>query len=70
MNGRPNTPKATQEQADAVAAEIKGIPGGWDAAIKHLADAGDPATAQSIARNDWYRLHRALEILKVFVKSA
>ncbi|CAM6111490.1 unnamed protein product [Calypogeia fissa] len=65
MNGRPNTPKATKEQADAVDEEMKGITGGWDAAIKYLADAGDPESAQSIARNDWYRLRRALEILKI-----
>lgn len=65
MNGRPNTPKATKEQADAVDMEMKGITGGWDAAVKHLSDAGDPESAQSIARNDWYRLRRALEIVKI-----
>jgi hypothetical protein len=32
---------------------------------KMLVQAGDPATAHSLTRHDWYRLHRALELLLV-----
>jgi tRNA dimethylallyltransferase len=71
MGGRPNTPKATKEQGDEVEAEISAIQHlGWDVAVKYLADAGDPVSAEKLARNDWYRLKRALEILKVFVTKA
>ena len=37
--------------------------GGWPAAVELLAASGDPATAQRLAANDWYRLERALEIV-------
>ena len=36
----------------------------WDAAVEFVVNAGDQK-ASSIARNDWYRLKRSLEILKV-----
>ena len=35
-------------------------PGGWEAAVQRLVQAGDPATAYSLTRHDWYRLHDAL----------
>lgn len=38
--------------------------GDWDAAVHLLVKAGDPS-AQSLAANDWYRLRRRLEIIKV-----
>jgi tRNA dimethylallyltransferase len=36
----------------------------WAAATAHLAAAGDGATAARLARNDFYRLERALEIVR------
>ncbi|CAI7853485.1 unnamed protein product [Closterium sp. NIES-53] len=38
--------------------------GDWEAALAALAAAGDPITAGQLARNDWYRLTRAFEILR------
>lgn len=38
--------------------------GNWDAAVQFGVKAGDP-DVQSLAANDWYRLRRRLEILKV-----
>ena len=37
----------------------------WDEAIEYLKQRGDSETAGKLARNDWYRLKRALEILDV-----
>jgi len=37
----------------------------WDEAIEYLKQRGDSETAAKLARNDWYRLTRALEILNV-----
>ncbi|KAL3684672.1 hypothetical protein R1sor_002694 [Riccia sorocarpa] len=68
LNGKPDTPKATAEQAAAVEAEVAALQsggGGWDEGVKYLAEAGDPETAHKLARNDWYRLRRSLEILKI-----
>lgn len=36
----------------------------WEAAVELVVNAGDPK-ACSLPRNDWYRLRRSLEILKV-----
>lgn len=36
----------------------------WDAAVEFVANTGDPS-AQALAANDWYRLRRKLEIIKV-----
>ena len=36
----------------------------WDAAVQLVVKAGDPK-AQLLAANDWYRLRRSLEIIKV-----
>lgn len=73
MNGKPDTPKPTAEQAAAIDAEIAQLQsagGGWDAGVKYLSEAGDPETAHRLARNDWYRLRRSLEIIKVLVYHA
>ncbi|KAI8008864.1 tRNA dimethylallyltransferase 9 [Camellia lanceoleosa] len=35
----------------------------WDAAVQLVVKATDP-WAQSLPTNDWYRLHRSLEIIK------
>lgn len=64
--GKPGTPRSSQQQVatvDAKLAEIKRDGGGWDEAVKLLADLGDPTTAGSLTRNDWYRLRRSLEIV-------
>ena len=37
---------------------------GWAGAVRALADAGDPETANRLAENDWYRLERAMEIVQ------
>lgn len=67
MNGKVGAPKATKEVFEAVEEEVDrliGEGGGWDAGLRMLADAGDSTTGPSLARNDWYRLRRALEIIK------
>jgi tRNA dimethylallyltransferase len=68
MNGKVGAPRATQEVSAVVEAEIAQLVqdgGGWEDAISMLVEAGDPHTAHSLTRNDWYRLRRALEIVKV-----
>lgn len=68
MNGKAGAPKATPEVSAAIDGEIRRLakrPGGWDDAVHMLAQAGDPATARSLACNDWYRLARAFEVLMV-----
>lgn len=68
MNGKVGAPKATKEVFAAVEEVVDRLiseGGGWDAGLRMLADAGDPTTGPSLARNDWYRLRRALEIIKV-----
>lgn len=71
MNGKVGAPKATKEVTVAVEEEVEKLQcegGGWDAALAMLTDAGDLITGGNLARNDWYRLRRALEIIKVFFK--
>ena len=69
LYGKPDTPRATPEVVAAVEEEVEGArrigEGGWEAALKILEHAGDWETGQQLARNDWYRLKRALEIVKV-----
>lgn len=68
MNGKVGAPKATEEIAAAVEKDVGRLiseGGDWDAAVDMLVEAGDPTTAHSLARNDWYRLQRALQIIKV-----
>lgn len=69
LYGKPDTPRATPEVVAAVEEEIKGVMGiggsGWEAALEILEHAGDLETGPQLARNDWYRLKRALEIVKV-----
>lgn len=68
MNGKVGAPKATKEVFTAVEEEVNRLiseGGGWDAGLRMLAEAGDVTTGPSLARNDWYRLRRALEIIKV-----
>jgi len=33
--------------------------------VDKLVEAGDPDTAYSLSRDDWYHLHRALEVITV-----
>ena len=69
LYGKPDTPRATLEVVAAVEGEIKEAmsmgDSGWEAALAVLQHAGDLETGQQLARNDWYRLKRALEIVKV-----
>lgn len=38
--------------------------GEWDAAVQYVAKAGD-TSAHVVSANDWYRLRRKLEIIRV-----
>ncbi|XP_073029013.1 tRNA dimethylallyltransferase 9 [Primulina eburnea] len=64
--GKPNVPKASPEIASEVHSELSGLQrdGDWDAAVQLVVKAGDTGV-QSLAANDWYRLRRRLEILKL-----
>ncbi|KAJ7521304.1 hypothetical protein O6H91_19G046900 [Diphasiastrum complanatum] len=66
LHGTPGTPRATEELTASVDAELSQlqIVGDWNAAVQLLARAGDAETAYSLSRNDWYRLRRALLIVK------
>jgi len=68
MNGKAGAPKATPEVSAAIDNEIRrlaSLPDGWDTAVHKLAQAGDPTTANNLSPNDWYHLHRALEVITV-----
>lgn len=64
--GKPDVPKASQEVAAEVYSELADLQKNddWDAAVQLVVKAGDPK-AQLLAVNDWYRLRRSLEIIKV-----
>lgn len=66
--GKPDVPKASPEIASEVDSELADLQqnGDWDAAVDLVVKAGDPR-AQSLAANDWYRLRRTLEIIRVCV---
>lgn len=66
MYGKPDVPKASQEVAAEVYSELAELQKNedWDAAVQLVVKAGDPK-AQFLAHNDWYRLKRSLEIIKV-----
>lgn len=66
MYGKPDVPKASHEITSRVYSELADLQerGDWDAAVQLVVKTGDPK-AQSLASNDWYRLRRSLEILKV-----
>ncbi|KAF6003409.1 hypothetical protein F1559_004529 [Cyanidiococcus yangmingshanensis] len=61
--GKPATIAATPEVTQAVVKELKNDGWNWDRSLARLA-AVDPARAATLHRNDWYRLRRALEVLK------
>lgn len=63
VHGIPDAPKASEEALTRSAALIDEIERArdWDAAITILRQY-DPARAEKIAKNDWYRLRRYLEI--------
>lgn len=71
MYGKPDVPKASLEIASEVHSELEDLQkkGDWDAAVQLVVKAGDPK-AQTLAANDWYRLHRSLEIIKVCLWSS
>ncbi|XP_010520596.1 PREDICTED: tRNA dimethylallyltransferase 9 [Tarenaya hassleriana] len=63
--GKPDVPKASPEVISKVNEELSDLQRAqkWDAAVELVVKAGD-REAQSLARNDWYRLRRSLEIIK------
>lgn len=69
MYGKPDVPKASVDISSEVHSELmrpENI-GDWYNALQLLVEAGDPA-APSLAANDWYRLRRRLEIIKVIAQ--
>lgn len=64
--GKPDVPKASPEIAAEVNSQLADLQRDeeWDAAVELVVRAGDPK-AQLLAANDWYRLRRSLEIIKV-----
>lgn len=64
--GKPDVPKASPEIAAEVQSELADLQRDWDwdAAVQLVVKAGDPS-AESLAANDWYRLRRRLEIIRV-----
>lgn len=64
--GKPDVPQASPEITMEVHSELADLQrdGHWDAAVQFVIKAGDP-DVQSLAANDWYRLRRRLEILKI-----
>lgn len=68
--GKPDVPKASRDVASQVYAELENYQfnGDWDAAVKMVVESGDP-NASSFPTNNWYRLRRSLEIIKVYFLS-
>ncbi|XP_016537617.2 tRNA dimethylallyltransferase 9 isoform X2 [Capsicum annuum] len=66
---KPDVPKASREIAAEVHSELADLQNDedCDAAVQLLVKAGYPG-AQSLSENDWYRLHRRLDIVKVLLK--
>ncbi|MCO5556885.1 hypothetical protein L7F22_010439 [Adiantum nelumboides] len=64
LYGPPEAPKSTPEIRSLVEEEIAKAEGDWNKAVKILVDAGD-GDARKLLRNDWYRLRRRFEVLKV-----
>ncbi|XP_039158993.1 tRNA dimethylallyltransferase 9-like [Eucalyptus grandis] len=69
MYGKPDVPKASPEISSEVYSELADLQknGDWNAAVQLVVKAGDPK-AQHLAANDWYRLRRSLEIIKVMTE--
>lgn len=63
--GKPEVPKASSKVASEAYSELEHLQnnGDWDAAVQLVEKAGDPK-AHLVARNDWYRLRRSLEIIR------
>lgn len=64
--GKPAVPKPSPEviaEAHDMLADFQ-TDHDWDAAVEFVVNAGD-SKASTLPRNDWYRLRRSLEILKV-----
>ena len=64
--GKPDVPKASPDIASEVYSELADLQNNedWEAAVQLVVKAGDPK-AQFLPANDWYRLRRSLEIIKV-----
>jgi tRNA dimethylallyltransferase len=61
--GKPATVAATPAITQAVVEELELDGWDWDRCLARLA-AVDPARAAALHRNDWYRLRRAMEVVK------
>ncbi|CAN0878993.1 tRNA dimethylallyltransferase 9, partial [Linum grandiflorum] len=64
--GKPDVPQATVDVASEVDSELAELQCNhdWDTAVQLVVKAGDPR-AQDVPVNNWYRLRRSLEIIKV-----
>jgi len=64
--GKPDVPKASPVITSEVNQELAELQRNedWDTAVQLVVKAGD-SKAQFLAANDWYRLRRSLEIIKV-----
>ena len=64
--GKPDLPKPSPEIVSEVHDMLIDFQTdyNWDGAVEFVVNAGDQK-ASSLPRNDWYRLRRSLEILKV-----
>lgn len=73
MNGKAGAPPAPPEVSAFVDGKIRRLVSqghvGWKEGVEWLAKSGDPATAFSLRKNDWYHLQRALEVIKVRVQN-
>lgn len=67
--GKPDVPKASPEVTSEVYLDLAELQRNedWDTAVQLVVKAGDPK-AQLLAVNDWYRLRRSLEIIKVSLR--
>lgn len=65
LYGKPDVPETSPEIVSDVNSELRILQskGDWDTAVQLLLKAGD-STAHNLERNDWYRIHRGLEIIK------
>lgn len=73
MNGKAGAPPAPPEVSAFVDGMIRRLVSqgdvGWKEGVEWLAKSGDPATAFSLRKNDWYHLQRALEVIKVRINT-
>ena len=74
LHGKPATPQSTPEGSARASAALEAAADAlgagaceeqrWEAAVAALERAGDGVSGRKLARNDWYRLTRAMEIVQ------